>query len=143
MHRASSAVGGFLPDVRQSAPRCELVRQHAPALNPHRYLSVLPNRRPTHCHPCGLCRRLLLQLVAGEEIDHMFGLRLGLSTLASAGLGNAVAVRQTSKGSFRGVLSCCCGCSGCSCCVGCSCYCGCRCVRRTAGCWWMGGGWRV
>jgi hypothetical protein len=31
-------------------------------------------------------------LVAGEEIDHLFGIRLGLSTLASAGLGNAVAV---------------------------------------------------
>lgn len=32
-----------------------------------------------------------IMLVAGEEIDNMFGLRLGLSTLASAGLGNAVA----------------------------------------------------
>ncbi|GFR41173.1 hypothetical protein Agub_g1839 [Astrephomene gubernaculifera] len=32
-----------------------------------------------------------IMLVAGEEIDHMFGIRLGLSTLASAGLGNAVA----------------------------------------------------
>lgn len=31
------------------------------------------------------------QLVAGEEIDHVFGARLGLSTLASAGLGNACA----------------------------------------------------
>ncbi|KAG2442809.1 hypothetical protein HXX76_002888 [Chlamydomonas incerta] len=32
-----------------------------------------------------------IMLVAGEEIDNMFGMRLGLSTLASAGLGNAVA----------------------------------------------------
>jgi hypothetical protein len=29
--------------------------------------------------------------VAGEEIDSAFGVRLGLSTLASAGLGNLVA----------------------------------------------------
>ncbi|GLI68908.1 hypothetical protein VaNZ11_013459 [Volvox africanus] len=32
-----------------------------------------------------------IMLVAGEEIDDLFGARLGLSTLASAGLGNAVA----------------------------------------------------
>lgn len=34
---------------------------------------------------------LILQLVAGEEIDAAFGAKLGLSTLASAGLGNLVA----------------------------------------------------
>ncbi|KAG2495698.1 hypothetical protein HYH03_006298 [Edaphochlamys debaryana] len=32
-----------------------------------------------------------IMLVAGEEIDNIFGIKLGLSTLASAGLGNAVA----------------------------------------------------
>ncbi|KAF5834820.1 hypothetical protein DUNSADRAFT_8404 [Dunaliella salina] len=32
-----------------------------------------------------------IMLFAGEEIDHAFGLRLGLSTLASAGLGNTMA----------------------------------------------------
>ncbi|KXZ56612.1 hypothetical protein GPECTOR_1g551 [Gonium pectorale] len=32
-----------------------------------------------------------IMLMAGEEIDHLLGIRLGLSTLASAGLGNAVA----------------------------------------------------
>ncbi|KAL6758135.1 hypothetical protein V8C86DRAFT_2604477 [Haematococcus lacustris] len=32
-----------------------------------------------------------IMLVAGEEIDHVFGIKLGLSTLASAGLGNLVA----------------------------------------------------
>jgi hypothetical protein len=32
-----------------------------------------------------------IMLVAGEEIDSAFGVRLGLSTLASAGLGNLVA----------------------------------------------------
>ncbi|EFJ52011.1 hypothetical protein VOLCADRAFT_56190 [Volvox carteri f. nagariensis] len=32
-----------------------------------------------------------IMLVAGEEIDNLLGLRFGLSTLASAGLGNAVA----------------------------------------------------
>mmetsp|Transcript_4240 Transcript_4240/g.7557 ORF Transcript_4240/g.7557 Transcript_4240/m.7557 type:complete len:289 (-) Transcript_4240:2504-3370(-) len=32
-----------------------------------------------------------IMLIAGEEIDHMFGARFGLSTLASAGLGNAIA----------------------------------------------------
>ena len=32
-----------------------------------------------------------LQLVAGEQIDHLFGARLGLSMMASAGLGNLVA----------------------------------------------------
>ncbi|KAG2450071.1 hypothetical protein HYH02_000175 [Chlamydomonas schloesseri] len=32
-----------------------------------------------------------IMLVAGEEIDNVFGVKLGLSTLASAGLGNAVA----------------------------------------------------
>uniref|UniRef100_A0A7S0S858 EF-hand domain-containing protein n=1 Tax=Chlamydomonas leiostraca TaxID=1034604 RepID=A0A7S0S858_9CHLO len=32
-----------------------------------------------------------IMLVAGEEIDHVFGARLGLTTLASAGLGNLVA----------------------------------------------------
>lgn len=31
------------------------------------------------------------QLVAGEQIDHLFGAKLGLSVLASAGLGNMVA----------------------------------------------------
>lgn len=37
----------------------------------------------------GACSRP--QLVAGEEIDEAFGRQLGLSTLASAGLGNLVA----------------------------------------------------
>eukprot|EP00200_Dunaliella_tertiolecta_P004349 CAMPEP_0202354142 /NCGR_PEP_ID=MMETSP1126-20121109/9593_1 /ASSEMBLY_ACC=CAM_ASM_000457 /TAXON_ID=3047 /ORGANISM="Dunaliella tertiolecta, Strain CCMP1320" /LENGTH=210 /DNA_ID=CAMNT_0048946575 /DNA_START=304 /DNA_END=936 /DNA_ORIENTATION=- len=32
-----------------------------------------------------------IMLFAGEEIDHVFGVRLGLSTLASAGLGNTMA----------------------------------------------------
>lgn len=31
-----------------------------------------------------------MQLVAGEEIDATFGVKFGLSTLASAGLGNLV-----------------------------------------------------
>lgn len=31
-----------------------------------------------------------LQLVAGSEIDHLFGAKLGLTTLAAAGLGNMV-----------------------------------------------------
>lgn len=31
-----------------------------------------------------------IMLVAGDEIDQVFGHRLGLSTLASAGLGNCV-----------------------------------------------------
>ena len=30
-------------------------------------------------------------LVAGEQIDHMFGAKMGLSVLASAGLGNLIA----------------------------------------------------
>lgn len=30
-------------------------------------------------------------LVAGEQIDHLFGARMGLTVLASAGLGNMVA----------------------------------------------------
>lgn len=33
----------------------------------------------------------MLQLVAGEQIDHLFGARMGLTVLASAGLGNMVA----------------------------------------------------
>lgn len=32
-----------------------------------------------------------LMLIFGEEIDHLFGAKLGFTTLASAGLGNAVA----------------------------------------------------
>ena len=32
----------------------------------------------------------MLQLVAGSEIDTLFGAKLGLSTLAAAGLGNMV-----------------------------------------------------
>ena len=33
---------------------------------------------------------LQLQIVAGEEIEHVFGARFGFSTLAAAGLGNLI-----------------------------------------------------
>ena len=32
----------------------------------------------------------LVQIVAGDEIESMFGAKLGLSTLAAAGLGNLI-----------------------------------------------------
>ena len=32
----------------------------------------------------------MLQIVAGEEIEHAFGVRFGFSTLAAAGLGNLI-----------------------------------------------------
>ena len=31
-----------------------------------------------------------MQIAAGEEIEHMFGARFGLSTLAAAGFGNLI-----------------------------------------------------
>lgn len=34
--------------------------------------------------------RFVFQIVAGDEIENVFGARLGLSTLAAAGLGNLV-----------------------------------------------------
>jgi hypothetical protein len=33
----------------------------------------------------------LLQITAGEQIDLMFGAKLGLSSMAAAGLGNTIA----------------------------------------------------
>ena len=45
----------------------------------------------TACLPALPHHALPLQLVAGEQIDHLFGARLGLSMMASAGLGNLVA----------------------------------------------------
>lgn len=46
-------------------------------------------------HALGGCWRwylcLLLQITAGEQIDLMFGAKLGLSSMAAAGLGNTIA----------------------------------------------------
>jgi hypothetical protein len=41
-------------------------------------LVVLPRTAPQHSH-------VLLQIMAGEEIDATFGVSLGLSTMAAAG----------------------------------------------------------
>lgn len=47
--------------------------------------------RQVRCDSYIVCSgRCCLQLVAGEEIDATLGVKLGFSTLASAGLGNLV-----------------------------------------------------
>lgn len=44
------------------------------------------------CSHAAVCRAVLcLQITAGEQIDLMFGAKLGLSSMAAAGLGNTVA----------------------------------------------------
>jgi hypothetical protein len=45
----------------------------------------------TAVHVWTFLRRPCVQLVAGEQIDAVFGAKLGLTMMASAGLGNMVA----------------------------------------------------
>lgn len=42
-------------------------------------------------NPSFMILLLLFQITAGEQIDLMFGAKLGLSSMAAAGLGNTVA----------------------------------------------------
>lgn len=44
-----------------------------------------------HYNPFFVILLLLFQITAGEQIDLMFGAKLGLSSMAAAGLGNTVA----------------------------------------------------
>ena len=54
--------------------------------------SLSPSRPSFHPpHPLPMPTQSPPQLVAGEQIDHAFGARLSLTTLASAALGNLVA----------------------------------------------------
>ena len=47
-------------------------------------------RGPMHIYPCRFLDNVIM-LFAGEGIDNALGLRLGITTLASAGLGNLFA----------------------------------------------------